>query len=175
MMSPRIFAFGLSNVAPSKLQDFQTIGSYFNEEDPFELLMIPKTFKGKKAKNVPGNLILYKNAMQDAFFAAELPLKADLAEEVYQGLLHPYWQIYLGRKAYVPSDLVARGIFANFAEAEKQIDLIRKQKGLNFLFKVVPASESNNNNLGELIELYDVPICFGAHKQYQSRNAIIIS
>lgn len=172
-LPPRIFAFGLPSVASTKLEDFQTIGSHFNEDDPFELLMIPKTAEGKKATGVPGNVIVYKNAMQDAFFAIELPLESNLAEEVYQALLKPYWQLYLGRKAYVPSDLIARGVFTSFTDADKQMELIYKQKNLKKLFKVVSPSDACDED-GIAIELFDVPISFGTHKKYQSRSALIV-
>ena len=171
---PRIFAFSLPQSVPAVLRDFQTAGSSFNENDPFELLMIPKKADGKKPTAVSGTVILHKHSIQDAFFAVQLPLEEELADTIYQAMLRPHWQLYLGRKAYTPADLIARGTFASFADADDLVEKIRIQKGLIPIFKVLPISDDNDVE-GEQIELFDVPIRFGSHKQYQSRYAMIVN
>jgi len=153
------------------LCDFQMIGSGYDEENPWENLMIPKTPAGTRAVG-GGTKLTYRYYLQDAFFAVILELPSDLASSVADWLQHPVFDIYLGRKDCVPADFVFRGSYMSFDEAIEVMNNIANEKHLKVDLKVIDGEHPEEN--GDVLTLNDVPIQFGTSKKYRDRRVTII-
>ena len=152
------------------LTDFQMVGSGYDDKDPWENLLIPKTNKGKKAVG-GGTKLTYRMYLCDAVFAVILAVPEDLCPGVSEGLVSPCWDICLGRKCCVPSDLVYRGTFESYGEAEAAMQRIVADKELKAVKKVIDGQHPDE---GEVFSFNDVPVQFGVHKIYSSRDVTVI-
>jgi CRISPR system Cascade subunit CasD len=155
------------------LRDFHMVGSGYDDKDPWQTLLIPKTADGKKAVG-GGTKITYRYYLQDAYFAVVLEIPSEKSEMIANALQQPVWDLYLGRKSCVPTDLVYRGCFANDNEAIAKACEIAKEKELanDFIVKELKDSEHEGD---EVLTLNDVPLQFGEHKVYRDRRVTVIS
>ena len=155
------------------LRDFHMVGSGYDDRDPWQTLLIPKTAEGKKAVG-GGTKITYRYYLQDAFFAVVLEVPSEKAEMLTNALQQPVWDLYLGRKSCVPTDLVYRGCFATDDEAIAKASEIAKEKELanDFIVKELKDSEHEGD---EVLTLNDVPLQFGEHKVYRDRRVTVIN
>lgn len=161
--------FELSGKAEkSILNDMQMIGSAYDKNDPWEKLLIPKTYKGESAQNVNGSKITYRLYLQDADFAVILEIPEDFREEFVSGIQCPKWDIYLGRKSCVPTRPVFQGMFKSYEEALQTLDASLATDDSEKRFIVSEVSETTSED-PEGILLYDVPVEFGEHKKYSGR------
>lgn len=147
--------------------DFQTIGTNYNPNDEFELAMIPKKSDGSKATATTGAMVISKKILEDLSFACILKYDSDFAEIIYKSLLEPIFPLCLGRKAYIPTEFIAQGIFQNDKELEIKITQLVEEKLLKKSFSVKECSD------GEHL-INDVPLCFGKMKKYASRKIDIV-
>ncbi|MDD5228072.1 MAG: type I-E CRISPR-associated protein Cas5/CasD [Methylococcales bacterium] len=150
------------------LRDFHMVGSGYNDKDPWTTLLIPKTEDGKKAVG-GGAKMTYRYYLQDATFAVILEVPSDKAETIADALQTPVWDLFLGRKSCVPTDLVYRGVFDSEANAIESALLIADEKALIVDFKVLDGEHE-----GEVLTLTDVPVCFGEKKVYRDRRVTVI-
>lgn len=150
------------------LRDFQMVGSGYDDSNPWQTLLIPKTAEGKKAVG-GGSKMTYRYYLQDAVFAVALQVPSDLADEIVSALQSPHWDVYLGRKTCIPTELVYQGVFQSIDSAFEQADKLAKQKTLLEDFKVLQGAEEGDENY----TLNDVPIRFGEHKQYRDRQVAL--
>jgi CRISPR system Cascade subunit CasD len=151
------------------LRDFHMVGSGYNDKDPWTTLLIPKTADGKKAVG-GGAKMTYRYYLQDATFAVILEVPTDKADLIAYALQAPVWDLFLGRKSCVPTDLVYRGNFENVEEAIESALLIAEEKALIVDFRVLDGSEHD----GEVLTLNDVPVQFGERKIYRDRRVTVI-
>lgn len=151
------------------LRDFHMVGSGYDYEDPWQKLLIPKTNDGEAAVG-GGAKMTYRYYVQDAAFAVVLEVPTDEADIFAEALKNPIWDLYLGRKNCVPTDFIFRDLFSSEAEALEHADFIAQEKKLQKDFMVVSGEDQN----GEVLILNDVPIQFGAHKQYRDRYVTVI-
>lgn len=149
------------------LRDFQMVGSGYNDQDPWQSLLIPKTSEGKKAVG-GGTKMTYRYYLQDMAFAVALQAPADEVEAVQAALASPAWDLYLGRKCCVPTEFIGQGCYATAGEAlAKGRELAEaKQKARSF-------SVEQGEHEGEVLTLNDVPLQFGEHKQYRDRRVTV--
>ncbi|MSP53969.1 MAG: type I-E CRISPR-associated protein Cas5/CasD [Gammaproteobacteria bacterium] len=152
------------------LRDFHMVGSGYDDKDQWQTLLIPKTADGKKAVG-GGTKITYRYYLQDAFFAVVLEVPSEKHEMLSQALQQPVWDLYLGRKSCVPTDLVYRGCFATNNEAIAHASTIAQEKSLLEDFRV----EDGEHDGDEVLTLNDVPLQFGEHKVYRDRRVTVIS
>ena len=150
--------------ANTLLMDFQMVGSGFDDQDPWEKLLIPKKSDGSPAVG-GGSKMTYRYYLQDARFAVIQELDDSLASEIGEALQNPVYDLFLGRKNCVPTDFIFRGIFSTFEEALSQASEISKEKHLAVQFEV-REEESNSENCEVLS---DVPLSFGDTKLYRDR------
>lgn len=150
------------------LCDFHMVGSGYDEQDPWQSLLIPKTSEGKKAVG-GGTKITYRYYLQDAYFAVVMKLPSGIAETVADALQNPVWDVYLGRKNCVPTDFIYRGLFATDNEAFTSALQISHEKLLREDFRVLEGEHE-----GEVLILNDVPLQFGEHKQYRDRIVTVV-
>lgn len=151
------------------LRDFHMVGSGYDDQDPWQNLLIPKTSDGKKAVG-GGTKMTYRYYLQDAAFAAVLQLPSDEINIFVEALKNPVWDLYFGRKNCVPTDFIYRGIFSDEAAAFEYASQIASEKNLLEDFRVLEGEHE-----GEILILNDVPIQFGEHKQYRDRFVTIYS
>lgn len=146
------------------LGDFHMVGSGYDDENPWELLHIPKKADGGKAVG-GGTKMTYRYYLQDAKFAVAVEVPGDLAEALAEALRNPVYDLYLGRKNCVPTEFVFQGVFEEEGKALEAAWKIAADKGLREDFRVVDGEHE-----GEGMTLNDVPVQFGTRKIYRDRR-----
>jgi CRISPR system Cascade subunit CasD len=150
------------------LRDFQMVGSGFDGTDPWQTLLIPKTSEGKKAVG-GGTKMTYRYYLQDMAFAVALQGPREELTELEAALLNPVWDLYLGRKNCVPTELIAQGIHSDTQKATDKASQLATMKNRVPLFRVLQGEFD-----GEILTLNDVPLRFGAHKLYRDRRVTVL-
>jgi CRISPR system Cascade subunit CasD len=149
------------------LRDFHMVGSGYNDRDPWESLLIPRTSEGKKAVG-GGTKMTYRYYLQDMAYAVAIQGPESLIHEAADALKSPVWDLYLGRKNCVPTDFIFRGVFQSAEEALHMGSEIAMEKSKAFSFKVLQGEHD-----GELLTLNDVPLQFGVEKKYRDRQVTV--
>ena len=152
------------------LRDFHMVGSGYDDKDPWQSLLLPKTSEGKKAVG-GGTKMTYRYYLQDQAFAVLLQVPDDLLTEVAQALQNPVWDLSLGRKTCVPTEFIFQGQFANRGNALAAALNLAEQKQRTRDFMVIQGATEG----GELLTLNDVPLQFGQHKRYRDRQVTLIN
>lgn len=149
------------------LRDFHMVGSGYDDQDPWQNLLIPKTSDGKKAVG-GGTKMTYRYYLQDMAFAVALQAPVDEVDAVLAALQNPVWDLYLGRKACVPTEFIAQGRYTNAEEALAKSKVLAEAKRRTLAFTVCQGEGE-----GEVITLNDVPLQFGKDKQYRDRRVTV--
>jgi len=153
------------------LRDFHMVGSGYDDENPWETLLIPKKSNGKPAVG-GGTKMTYRYYLQDAKFAVVLEVPAESAVSFAEALQNPTYDIYLGRKNCAPTDFIYRGTFeSEKAALQKAAETAQEKGSLIEDFRVVDGEQSND---GEAMTLNDIPIQFGEIKKYRDRRVTVI-
>ena len=155
---------------PAPLCDFQMVGSGYDESDPWQLLLIPKTSEGKKAVG-SGTKLTYRYYLQDCAFAVVIALEESLAQRLADALVAPVWDLSLGRKNCVPTEFIGQGVYDSEAAAWAHCDELAMDKGREHRFDVLPGADTEGD---EVLTLNDVPLQFGVDKRYRDRQVTII-
>lgn len=150
------------------MRDFQMVGSGYDDKDPWQTLLIPKTVDKKKAVG-GGAKLTYRYYLQDAVFTVALQVPKEMEIQISQALQNPNWDIYLGRKNCIPTEMVFQGTFSELEEAFDKASDIAKSKNLREEFRVVQGVQEGD----ESYTLNDVPIQFGEHKHYRDRQVTL--
>ena len=149
------------------LCDFHMVGSGYDDQNPWQSLLIPKTSDGKKAVG-GGSKMTYRYYLQDMAYAVILQAPAALIVEAIHALQHPVWDLYLGRKNCVPTDFIYQGQFAAVAQALEAAQQLAGEKNRAFSLRVLQGEHE-----GEVLTLNDVPLQFGQHKRYRDRRVTV--
>lgn len=152
----------------SMLRDFHMVGSGYDDKDPWQSLLIPKTSEGKKAVG-GGTKMTYRYYLQDMAFAVALQAPAEEAENALQALREPVWDLYLGRKSCVPTEFIAQGCYHNPEQALARGRALAETKKRRPIFSV-----RQGEHEGEVLTLNDVPVQFGDQKVYRDRRVTVI-
>ncbi|MGL5224830.1 MAG: type I-E CRISPR-associated protein Cas5/CasD [Aeromonas sp.] len=152
------------------LRDFHMVGSGYDDKDPWQSLLIPKTCEGKKAVG-GGTKMTYRYYLQDQAFAVLLQVPDDLLTLLAQALQNPVWDLSLGRKTCVPTEFIFQGHFVNRDDALGAALNLAEQKLRTQDFKVIQGATEG----GECLTLNDVPLQFGEQKRYRDRQVTVIS
>lgn len=150
------------------LRDFQMVGSGYNAADPWQSLLIPKTSAGKKP-NGTGTKMTYRYYLQDMAFAVALQVPTTLADRLVGALQAPVWDLYLGRKCCVPSELISQGRFADADSAFSRATELATLKQRARSYQVLQGEHDGD----EVITLNDVPLQFGLRKRYRDRRVTV--
>ncbi|MDY0070123.1 MAG: type I-E CRISPR-associated protein Cas5/CasD [Porticoccaceae bacterium] len=149
------------------LRDFHMVGSGYDDQDPWANLLIPKTSEGKKAVG-GGTKMTYRYYLQDMAYAVALQgPEADL-QELVEALQNPVWDLYLGRKTCVPTELVCQGVHADIEQAMERASQLALDKSRHAVFRVLQGAHQ-----GEVLTLNDVPLQFGERKRYRDRRVTV--
>ena len=153
------------------LKDFHMVGSGYDDNNPWETLLIPKTSDGKKAVG-GGTKITYRYYLQDAKFAVLMEVPEESVDLFAAALQNPAYDLYLGRKNCIPTDFIYQGTFENEKNALRRAgDIAREKDSLIEDFRVV---DGEQNDDGETMTLNDVPVRFGEIKRYRDRRVTVI-
>lgn len=150
------------------LRDFHMVGSGYDDGDPWQNLLIPKTSEGKKAVG-GGTKMTYRYYLQDMAYAVVLEVPEAMAEETSVALQAPAWDLYLGRKNCVPTELVFQGLYASAEEARAAGSKLAAEKNRALAFSV-----RQGEHEGEVLTLNDVPQQFGSDKRYRDRRVTVL-
>jgi len=151
------------------LCDFHMVGSGYDMKDPWQNLMIPKTAQGKKAVG-GGTKMTFRYYIQDMAFAVALQVPESRVKAIGRYLQNPVWDLYLGRKACVPTEFIFQGVFNNRSSAMEEAGRIAALKSRMLIFQVLQGEFD-----GDVMTLNDVPVQFGKHKVYRDRRVTIVS
>lgn len=149
------------------LRDFHMVGSGYDDQDPWQNLLIPKTSEGKKAVG-GGTKMTYRYYLQDMAFAVALEVPGQWLEEAKAALQAPVWDLYLGRKNCVPSEFIYQGVFASVDEALAAGRELAVSKRRALALRVLQGEHE-----GEVLSLNDVPLQLGEHKLYRDRRVTV--
>src|SRR5690606_31950420 len=123
------------------------VGSGYDDQDPWGNLLIPKTSEGKKAVG-GGTKMTYRYYLQDMAYAVALQgPEADL-QELVEALQNPVWDLYLGRKTCVPTELVCQGVHADIEQAMERASQLALDKSRHAVFRVLQGAHQ-----GEVLTL----------------------
>ncbi len=171
-MEVRAYARADANGQPSlrepALCDFHMVGSGYDDSDPWQNLLIPKTADGKKAVG-GGAKMTYRYYLQDAAFAVVLALPQQQAESLADALQKPVWDLYLGRKNCAPTELIYQGLFTDKEAAWLQAQRLAEDKHRLLSYAVIEGEGD-----GEVLTLNDVPVQFGQQKRYRDRQVTLL-
>ncbi|SEI65499.1 CRISPR system Cascade subunit CasD [Allopseudospirillum japonicum] len=151
------------------LRDFHMVGSGYDDTDPWQNLLIPKTSEGKKAVG-GGTKMTYRYYLQDSAFAVALQVTSDQAEVLADALQNPVWTLYLGRKNCVPTELIYQGVFTSAEALWAHAEQLAEQKERVLSYQVVEQETDD----GEVLTLNDVPVQFGLNKRYRDRRVTLL-
>lgn len=149
------------------LRDFHMVGGGYNDQDPWESLLIPKTSEGKKAVG-GGTKMTYRYYLQDTAFAVALQIPSDSIQEISEALQSPVWDLYLGRKNCVPTDFIYQGVFDDHIDALNAASVLASEKQLMPYSRILQGEHD-----GELLVLNDVPVTLGSKKTYRDRYVTV--
>lgn len=168
----QVFSYKKPEVEKSSLMmDFHLIGSGYNKlNDPWQDLLIPRTSEGKKAVN-GGVKLTYRYYLTDAVFSVLLEVPKNLVDQCSYSLQFPYWDMFLGRKNCIPSDIIYRGIHYDYLSAIETVKKIVLDKQYLLDFSVF---QGKIKNADDEIILNDVPVQFGVTKIYRERLVSIV-
>lgn len=164
----RIDSKGQLQLREPALRDFQMVGSGYDDSDPWQNLLIPKTSDGKKAVG-GGTKMTYRYYLQDSVFAVVLSVPQTQTESLADALQNPAWDLYLGRKNCVPTELIYQGLFEDANAAWQQAQTLADNKQRLLSYAVIEGETD-----GDIITLNDVPVQFGRHKRYRDRRVTLL-
>lgn len=149
------------------LRDFHMVGSGYDDQDLWQNLLIPKTSEGKKAVG-GGTKMTYRYYLQDMAFAVALQAPQGWAEDAVAALQAPIWDVYLGRKNCVPTELIHQGVFDSAEAALTAGRELAAAKHRALALRVLQGEHE-----GEVLSLNDVPLQLGEHKRYRDRRVTV--
>ena len=103
-------------------------------------------------------------------FAVALQVPESRVKAIGRYLQNPVWDLYLGRKACVPTEFIFQGVFNNRSSAMEEAGRIAALKSRMLIFQVLQGEFD-----GDVMTLNDVPVQFGKHKVYRDRRVTIVS
>lgn len=158
---------GMPMLRQPLLRDFHMVGSGYDDQDPWQNLLIPKTSDGKKAVG-GGTKMTYRYYLQDMAYAVALQAPAAQADTVASVLVSPVWDLYLGRKNCVPTEFIYQGMFESAERALQAGEALAVAKNRAGALRVLQGEHD-----GEVLTLNDVPLQFGPHKKYRDRRVTV--
>lgn len=146
------------------LQDFHMVGSGYDDQDPWQTLLIPLSADKKNRKVA----LTYRYYLQDMAYAVALQAPAPLAASAVAALQAPVWDLYLGRKNCVPTEFIFQGVYDDSAAALAAGQQLAESKQRALAMRVLQGEDN-----GEVLTLNDVPLQFGEHKKYRDRRVTV--
>ncbi len=157
------------------LRDFHMVGANYDLSDPWQALLETRLSSGKTRNSAGGGTkMTYRYYLQDMAFAVALQGPQSELEELQNSLQNPVWDLYLGRKNCVPTELIGQGVHSDLEAALEHADQMaldsKRQVKRMVAFRVLQGEHDGN----EILTLNDVPLQFGPHKKYRDRRVTLV-
>lgn len=152
----------------ARMRDFHMVGNGYDKNNPWERMLIPQT----PAKTIAvggGAKLTCREYLQDRVFAVISGLHDELANKFSKALQNPVYDMYLGRKCCVPTDLIFRGTFPSEQDALQALCKIAEEKQKVPKMMITDATQDEIDAGKNVILINDVPVRFGPHKLYRDR------
>ena len=162
---------GRASELPVIIEDFQMVGSAYDLNDPWESLMRPRTSDGKRPVG-EGTKMTFRYYLADMAYGAVLACEEELAVVLFDALQKPVWDLYLGRKACVPTETIAHGVHEDLEKAHTALYQTAQSKG-RIPSQWLMESAPDNGLFEDEQVLNDVPVAFGGHPSYAPRKVYI--
>lgn len=147
------------------LTDFHMVGNGY-DDSKWGRMMSPKTSDG--ATPVGGGAKLtYRQYLLDRCFGAVWQMPEAVCKKFAAALQHPVFDLFLGRKCCIPSELIFQGIADSADDAFAVIASLAEKHQLTPLYVFRETAECGGDT--ETVLLADVPLRFGLHKVYGER------
>ncbi len=154
----------------SIVQDLHMVGNGYSDKDDWEKLCMPKKLDGTKPQNRPSTRRTYRYYLVDVAFAVIWEVLDDMIEEVTAAFICPKYDVYLGRKACVPSEFVFQGVYDCVEAAKDRAVQICEDKNYVFEREIIEGKAPESD---DVVMLYDIPVSFGKFKKYKPRYVSI--
>lgn len=151
------------------LRDFQTIGSGYNEDEPWEDFMIPHRTDGQRPAGNSAARILVKEYVMDSVFGAFVTVPAEWADELARALQDPVGSPYLGRKCCIPAAPIFIGVYDAEDEAIEAFRTEMKERGRIPQFEVRECGKYDP----DARVISDVPVEFGSKRKWRHRAVVV--
>lgn len=168
--------FGQPVLRQPMLRDFHMVGAGYDLNNPWQALLETRLGSGKARTSAGGGAkMTYRYYLQDMAFAVALQGPQTELEELQAALQSPVWDLYLGRKNCVPTELIGQGVHESLEAALQRADTLatddeRPQANRVAAFQVLQGEHEGD----ELLTLNDVPLQFGPHKLYRDRRVTVV-
>ena len=93
-----------------------------------------ENFTRANGKSKDKTELIYKDYLQNACFLVVLSGETSILKKLKNALLRPYWSLYLGRKACVPSRPIFDSIINKYSSIEEALEKISWATEFNFLY-----------------------------------------
>ena len=163
-----IYAFRRGN----RLTDYQTVGSHYDTDDPWQRRMIPTAADGKPRTTD----VTHRDYLSESIFGAVLSGDEVFISKLADGIANPIWGVWLGRKSCIPTEPVFAGVFDSDETARDALIArfhasrsrsTAKGMGKEVDSPVFSVIETGAEDAEELV--FDVPTSFGQRK-YRTRR-----
>lgn len=158
--------FSFDSASTAGMVDFHMVGNGYDDSTKWGKLMSPKKSDGGTPVG-GGAKLTYRHYLLDRSFAAIWQMQEKEAEDFSAALQNPVFEIFLGRKCCIPSEMVFQGSFPVREEAMTRMQRMAEAKQLSPANCYREVSEKEYDE--ETLLLADVPLRFGIHKLYGER------
>ena len=147
------------------LTDYQVVGNGYDDSS-WGKMMSPKTSDGGTPVG-GGARLTYRQYLLDRCFGAIWQMPEAVCEKFAAALQRPVFDLFLGRKCCVPSEMIFQGMAESEHEATEILASLGKKHQLVLQYAFRETAEAGEDT--ETILLADVPFRFGLHKVYGER------
>jgi len=145
-----------------RLMDFHTVGGGFDPKTERQWMVR----KANRAK--PDTVVTRREYLQDSRFGVILRGDPDLLQKMADGLAHPRWGLWLGRKSCIPASPVGQGLFPTETAA---LERLKAAAGVNDIRRVVREAATFEEGTDTLM---DAPLDFSERRFAPRRIAVEI-
>jgi len=145
-----------------RLEDYHTVGSAYDENDPWERQMLNHNTEGKikKTNGVCIPVVSQRHYLLDARFGVLMEGSAELLNEIAAAVRNPKWGVWLGRKCCLPASPVLVGVKSDQPQAWSELLRRAGYSGTETLDQFDRVIEVAAGHSGaDIIE--DAPVAFG--------------
>ncbi len=143
-----------------RLMDFHTVGGGFNPKTERQWMVR----KANRAR--PDTVVTRREYLQDSRFGVILRGDPDLLKKMADGLAHPRWGVWLGRKSCIPASPVGQGLFSTEAAA---LERLKTAAGAVDIKRVVREAATFEEGTDTLM---DAPLDFSERRFAPRRIAV---
>ena len=157
--------YSFNDESSLSLTDYQVVGNGYDDSS-WGKMMSPKTSDGGTPVG-GGARLTYRQYLLDRCFGAIWQMPEAVCEKFAAALQWPVFDLFLGRKCCVPSEMIFQGMTNSEHDALLILASLGKKHQLTLQYAFREVLEAGEDT--ETILLADVPFRFGLHKVYGER------